>query len=143
MFQIQSSPALFLASRIRSLGVQVGTLFLREVQMPEANVTNARVVLTTAGSQEEARRIALELMERRLAACVNVLPQMESIYRWQGKIESATEWLLIIKTDVAVFARLCEAIQELHSYEVPECIVLEVVDGSEPYLQWIKENVLG
>ncbi len=111
--------------------------------MPEANVTNARVVLTTAGSQEEARRIALELMERHLAACVNVLPQMESIYRWQGKIESATEWLLIIKTDVAVFARLCEAIQELHSYEVPECIMLEITDGSGPYLQWIKENVLG
>jgi periplasmic divalent cation tolerance protein len=104
-------------------------------------MTDARVVLTTAGSQDEARKIASALVERRLAACVNILPQMESIYRWQGKVESATEWLLIIKTEVGVFRRLRDAVQELHSYDVPECIMLEVTHGSGPYLQWIKENV--
>ena len=106
-------------------------------------MTEARVVLTTAGSQDEARKIASALVDRRLAACVNIIPQIESIYRWEGKVESATEWLLIIKTDVAVFDRLREAIKEIHSYEVPECIMLEIADGSVPYLAWIKENVLG
>lgn len=104
-------------------------------------MTAARVVLTTAGSHEEAHRIARGLVERRLAACVNVLPQIESIYRWQGKVESATEWLLIIKTDVSAFPQLRSAIQELHSYDVPECIMLEITDGSGPYLKWIVENV--
>ena len=104
-------------------------------------MTEARVVLTTTGTQEEARRMATELVERRLAACVNIIPQIESIYRWEGKVESATECLLIIKTDVAAFDRLRKAIHELHSYEVPECIMLEIADGSVPYLDWIKKNV--
>ena len=104
-------------------------------------MTEARVVLTTAGSQDEARKIASALVDRRLAACVNIIPQIESIYRWEGKVESATEWLLIIKTDVAVFVRLREAINELHSYDVPECIMMEIADGSVPYLAWIRENV--
>jgi periplasmic divalent cation tolerance protein len=104
-------------------------------------MTSARVVLTTAGSHQEAQTIARALVERRLAACVNIVPQVESIYRWQGKVESATEWLLIIKTEIELFPQLRAAIQELHSYEVPECIMLEITDGSGPYLQWIKENV--
>ena len=104
-------------------------------------MTDARVVLTTAGSEEEARKIASGLVEQRLAACVNILPRIESIYRWQGKVENATEWLLIIKTQAGLFARVGEAIRQLHSYDVPECIMLEVTDGSEPYLEWIRENV--
>jgi periplasmic divalent cation tolerance protein len=104
-------------------------------------MTDAGVVLTTAGSQDEARKIAAALVERRLAACVNIVPSIESIYRWQGKVENATEWLLIIKTEVGLFHRLREAIQELHSYDLPECIMLEVTGGSAPYLDWIKENV--
>jgi periplasmic divalent cation tolerance protein len=104
-------------------------------------MTNARVVLTTAGSEEEARKIAHALVERSLAACVNILPRIESFYRWQGKVESATEWLLIIKTQTEAFVRVRSTIQELHSYDLPECIMLEIADGSEAYLNWIGENV--
>lgn len=104
-------------------------------------MSEARIVLTTAGSQEEARKIANALVERKLAACVNIVPQIESVYRWQGKIETATEWLLIIKTQAAAFERVRDAIKELHSYELPECVMLEVSNGSEAYLKWIVENV--
>jgi periplasmic divalent cation tolerance protein len=104
-------------------------------------MSTARIVLTTAGSQEEARKIAHALVERKLAACVNVVPQIESVYRWQGKVESATEWLLIIKTQAEAFERVRDAIQELHSYDLPECLMLDVSDGSPAYLNWIGENV--
>jgi periplasmic divalent cation tolerance protein len=104
-------------------------------------MTDKRLVLTTASSEEEARKIARHLVERRLAACVNVVPQIASIYRWQGKVEEAREWLLIIKTNAAAFAPVREAITELHSYEVPECICLNIEDGSAKYLQWIGESV--
>jgi periplasmic divalent cation tolerance protein len=105
-------------------------------------MNRACVVLTTAGSQEEARKIARSLVERRIAACVNIVPQIESIYRWQGKVESAGEWLLVIKTLDANFSRVCDAIQELHSYELPECIKLEISSASEKYLAWIVENLV-
>jgi periplasmic divalent cation tolerance protein len=105
-------------------------------------MTQARIVFTTAGSQEEARKLAHALVERRLAACVNIVPQIESVYRWQGKIESAAEWLLLIKTQVSAFDRVRETIQELHSYELPECVLLEVASGSSAYLDWIAENVI-
>jgi len=104
-------------------------------------MSNARIVLTTAGSQEEARKIAGALVEQRLAACVNILPAVESVYRWQGKVETATEWLLLIKTLDGSFDRVCQAVKELHSYDLPECIVLEVPAGSPEYLKWIAENV--
>jgi len=74
-------------------------------------MSDVRVVLTTAGSQEEAQKIAHALVERRLAACVNIVPEIESVYRWQGKVETATEWLLVIKTQASVFDRVREAIQ--------------------------------
>lgn len=104
-------------------------------------MTTARIVLTTAGSQEEARKIAQVLVERKLAACVNIVPAIESVYRWQGKVESATEWLLLIKSEAAAFERLRDAIQELHSYDLPECIMLEISDGGAGYLEWIRANV--
>jgi periplasmic divalent cation tolerance protein len=104
-------------------------------------MTNARIVLTTAGSQEEARKLAHALVERRLAACVNIVPQVESIYRWQGKIETAEEWLLLIKTQADLFDRVRNALKELHSYDLPECMMLEVAAGSPEYLGWIAENV--
>ena len=103
-------------------------------------MSNARIVLTTAGSPEEARKIAHALVERRLAACVNIVPQIESIYRWQQKIETATEWLLLIKTQAESFERIRAAIKELHSYELPECVMLDVAAGSQEYLAWIAEN---
>jgi periplasmic divalent cation tolerance protein len=102
-------------------------------------MTDKRIVLSTAGSEQEAHKIAHILVKRRLAACVNILPRVQSIYRWKGKIESAQEWLLLIKTKADKFPAVRDAIGELHSYEVPECIVLEIEDGSLPYLQWLEK----
>jgi periplasmic divalent cation tolerance protein len=106
-------------------------------------MTDKRIVLTTAGTKEEAYRIALGLVERRLAACVNLVPEVESVYRWQGKVEEAIEWLLVIKTTAAMFPQVREAIRELHSYELPECVCVAVEDGSAEYLEWVGEQVLG
>jgi periplasmic divalent cation tolerance protein len=102
-------------------------------------MTDKRIVLSTAGSEQEAHKIAHILVERRLAACVNILPQVQSIYRWKDEIESAQEWLLLIKTRADKFPAVRDAIGELHSYEVPECIVVEIEDGSLPYLQWLEK----
>jgi periplasmic divalent cation tolerance protein len=104
-------------------------------------MTDKRVVLTTCGSLEEARRIAQELVTRRLAACVNIIPQIESVYRWKDEVETATEYLLMIKTTAAAFKRLRDALLELHSYEVPECAQIVIEDGSAPYLAWIADSV--
>jgi len=104
-------------------------------------MTDIRVVLTTCGLLEEARTIAHALVERELAACVNIVPQVESVYRWKGEVETANEFLLVIKTTAGAFDRLRAALRELHSYEVPECIEVSVTDGSEAYLNWIAESV--
>jgi periplasmic divalent cation tolerance protein len=102
-------------------------------------MTDKRIVLSTAGSEEEARKIACELVERGLAACVNIVPQIESVYRWQGKIESSRESLLLIKTTVDQFEKVRDAISELHSYDLPECIALAIEDGSPEYLRWLAD----
>jgi periplasmic divalent cation tolerance protein len=104
-------------------------------------MTDKQIVLSTAGSEDEARKIARHLVERQLAACVNIVPQIESIYRWQGKVESSREWLLLIKTTADRFAEVRNAIRELHSYDVPECIAIAIEDGSAEYLQWITDSV--
>ena len=83
-------------------------------------MTDKRIVLCSAGSEDEARKIARHLVEQRLAACVNIVPRMESIYRWQGKLESSGEWLLLIKTTVERFPAVRDAIRDLHSSELPE-----------------------
>jgi len=101
-------------------------------------MTDKRLVLTTCGSSEEASRIARELIQRRLAACVNIVPQVLSMYRWQGEIES----LLVIKTTADAFERVQAAIRELHSYDLPECVSVAVDDGSVPYLDWIAASVV-
>ncbi len=100
-----------------------------------------KLVLTTSGSQEEARKIARALVERRLAACVNLVGPMASVYRWKGKVETAGEWLLIIKTSAEAIERVRKTIKELHSYELPECIELPIEGCSAEYLQWIGESV--
>ena len=102
-------------------------------------MTDKRIVLSTAGSEQEAHKIAHILVKRRLAACVNIVPQIQSIYRWKGEIESAQEWLLLIKTRADKFPAVRDAIGELHSYEVPECIVVAIEDGSLRYLQWLEQ----
>jgi len=104
-------------------------------------MTNLRLVLTTAESQNQARRIADALIERKLAACVNIVPGVQSIYRWKGKAEEAEEWLMWIKTTADAFERVCETIKELHTYELPECMCLAIEGGSPEYLRWIEESV--
>lgn len=99
------------------------------------------VVLVTCGSRPEARKIARALLERQLAACVNLLPgRVESVYRWKGKVERAREVLLLIKTSRRVFAALEKEIRRLHSYEVPEIIALPISAGSPAYLKWISQS---
>jgi len=104
-------------------------------------MTDKRVVLTTCASQEEGRRIATALVERRLAACINLVPNIESVYQWKGKVETTSEWLLLIKTTAGAIGTLQDAVRELHSYDVPEFVVLTIEDGSEAYLDWIGDSV--
>ena len=106
-------------------------------------MSDKKIVLTTAGSQEEAEKIAQALVERRLAACVNIVGPIHSVYRWQGTVESADEHLLLIKTTAASFDAVARAIRELHSYELPECIELSIEGGSAEYLKWIEQSVGG
>ncbi len=100
-------------------------------------MTTAVVVLSTAGSTEEAERIATALVAERLAACVNLVAPLTSIYRWQGAIERASEVLLVIKTRRALATKLVARLRALHSYDVPEAIVLPITAGSAPYLRWL------
>jgi periplasmic divalent cation tolerance protein len=99
------------------------------------------VVLSTVGTAEDAERIARALVEQRLAACVNVVPGLVSIYRWKGKVERDDERLLVIKTRRERFAALREALAALHPYEVPEILALAVEEGSSAYLGWLDESV--
>ena len=108
--------------------------------MPESASTS-RVVLTTAGSQEQAVSIGRGLVERRLAACVNLVERCCSIYRWKGEIVAEGEVLLLIKTEQSQLDELERALRELHSYDVPELLVLDVAGGSADYLQWLGDNV--
>jgi periplasmic divalent cation tolerance protein len=103
-------------------------------------MTDKQIVLTTAGSELEARKIARHLVEHHLAACVNIVPRVTSIYRWQGNIAEAAEWLLLVKTTETAFDEVRSAITKLHSYELPECVCLEIENGSAAYLQWIGDN---
>jgi periplasmic divalent cation tolerance protein len=104
-------------------------------------MTDKILVLATASSKDEARKIARDLVERLLAACVNIVPQVGSIYRWEGEVEEAEEWLLIIKTTRPAFERVRDAIKELHSYDVPECVCVSIEEGSVEYLSWIGQSV--
>jgi periplasmic divalent cation tolerance protein len=105
-------------------------------------MTDKIVVLVTCGSAKEARRVARALVERRIAACGNVVEApIRAIYWWKGKVESAKEYLLVIKTSRKRFAALRDAVKRLHSYEVPEIIALPIARGSREYLRWISECV--
>lgn len=103
--------------------------------------TDCVQVLTTAGSEEEAGLIAGVLVEKRLAACVQVVGPIVSRYRWQGQIEEAREWQCLVKTTAAAYEAVEAAIREVHSYDEPEIIATPIVAGSSGYLAWIDENV--
>lgn len=106
-------------------------------------MTDKIVVLCTCGSAEEAAALAGRLVEARLAACVNVVGGAQSVYRWKGAVETAAEWLLIIKTSRDRFHALRAEIEAHHSYEVPEILALAVVDGSAAYLDWLEAELRG
>jgi periplasmic divalent cation tolerance protein len=102
-------------------------------------MVDAIVALVTCGSEEEATKIANLLVEEHLAACVNIIPPVRSLYRWEGKIWDEREWILIIKTQKKRFEELEKKVKSLHSYSVPEIIGLPVVEGSASYLKWLEE----
>jgi periplasmic divalent cation tolerance protein len=102
------------------------------------DATDLAVVLITAGERAEAERVARALLEARLAACVNLVPGMTSLYWWEGKIEQAEEVLLVVKTRLALMPRLLEAVRAAHSYEVFEAVALPIQDGSPEYLRWLR-----
>jgi periplasmic divalent cation tolerance protein len=106
-------------------------------------MTEYVVVYITAPGEEEAEKIARALLENRLAACVNIVRGVRSIYRWQGKIEDNAEVLMIVKTRRALLGRLKETVKRLHGYSVPEIIALPVVEGTEEYLAWLMEETSG
>lgn len=99
------------------------------------------VVFVTAGSQPEARRIARALLEQRLVACVNIVPGVESHYWWEGKMDHAREWLLVMKTRRSRFRAVERAVKQLHSYQVPEIIALPLSAGQADYLRWIDASL--
>lgn len=103
----------------------------------------ARIALSTAGSMEEAQNLAQALVERRVAACVNLIPNLTSVYYWQGAVEENSEVMLVIKTTAEQLAAVEAMFRELHSYEVPEFLVLHVESASQPYLDWLLSNVKG
>jgi len=98
------------------------------------------VVYVTAGSPAEGDRLARALVDERLAACVNRLGPVQSVYRWEGKIEQSEEQLLIIKTQRRLFAALEKRVRELHSYSVPEIVALPIIEGSQDYLRWLGDQ---
>jgi periplasmic divalent cation tolerance protein len=104
-------------------------------------MTDKIVILSTCGSAEEAEKIAARLVEAQVAACVNIVPGIRSVYGWKGAVERATEWLLLIKTRQELFGRVAAEVRRLHSYQVPELIALPVTAGSESYLAWLDGEV--
>jgi periplasmic divalent cation tolerance protein len=104
------------------------------------NAGRYRIVLVTCGSVGEARKIAYIVVEKKLAACANLVPGVESIYRWKGKVERAREILMIVKTTATRLPELEREVKRAHSYDVPEFIVLPILAGSEKYLQWISAS---
>lgn len=99
-----------------------------------------RIVLSTAGSEEEGARIAKSLLERKLCACVNLVPKVRSLYRWEGAVQDDAEVLLIMKTTQDKLQALADHLAEIHSYEVPEVLAVAVDQGSASYLEWLAES---
>ena len=101
------------------------------------------VIFVTASNKDEAEKISNQLVEDRLAACVNIVDGVTSIFRWEEKIDKADEVLLIIKTKKVLFSQIAKTIKSLHSYTIPEIIAIPIVEGSEDYLAWVEGEVGG
>jgi periplasmic divalent cation tolerance protein len=108
--------------------------------MPDA-APSVRLVLTTTANSEEARSLGRTLVEERLAACATLVPTVESIYRWEGKVETATETLLLLKTGSEQLAALERRLYELHSYQTPEFVVLDAAGVGRSYLEWLHASL--
>jgi periplasmic divalent cation tolerance protein len=104
-------------------------------------MTDKIVLVTTCESAAEAERIASTLVDSRLAACVNILPGVTSVYRWKGSVERASEIVLLIKTSRPLLRSVQAEVERLHSYELPEVIALQIVDGSERYIEWLSQGL--
>jgi periplasmic divalent cation tolerance protein len=104
-------------------------------------MTDALIVFCTCANEREAQKLAHSLVSEGAAACVNIIPAIESVYRWEGKIETAREVLLLIKTTRGLFPSLRESILKLHSYDTPEVIAVAVTDGSTKYLAWLGATI--
>lgn len=112
---------------------------------PRSPLRTARstcIVLSTAGNPSQARRLALQLVRERAAACVNVVPRIESVYWWKGRVERGGESLLILKTTRGRLATLCRKLKSLHPYELPEILVLPPSHADPDYLQWLEESLM-
>jgi len=99
------------------------------------------VLLITAGSIEEAQQISRALLEQKKVACVNIVPQISSLFWWQGKIDSESEVLLLAKTKASKLPEILDLVREIHSYDVPEVIALPILDGNREYLEWIDKEI--
>ena len=104
-------------------------------------MTDKIVVFSTCATEEEAGRIARNLVEMRLAACVNVLPGIRSFYRWKGAVEEADEYMLVIKSSRGLFDRLRVELEKAHTYEVPEAVAVGILAGAPNYLAWVDQSV--
>jgi len=112
---------------------------VREIAM-ELEADSVVVVLVTTQS-DQASRVAHHLVDNRVAACVNIVPEIRSVYRWEGNVEEDSECLLLIKTTKLMYEAVSTAVREVHPYSVPEIIALPLVDGYDGYLRWVRENV--
>lgn len=104
-------------------------------------MTDKIVVFSTCESHQEAEKIATSLVEKRLAACVNLIPGVQSIYRWRGAVERSKEFLLVIKSSRELLRDLQAELSRMHSYEIPEVLALSIVDGAEDYLNWMEREL--
>jgi periplasmic divalent cation tolerance protein len=104
-------------------------------------MTDKIVVLVTGGSVRECKKIARHLLDKRLIACANVIPSIQSLYNWKGKVADEKECLMLLKSSRDLFAALQSEVEKLHSYSVPEVIALPIIDGAPNYLNWIGESV--
>jgi periplasmic divalent cation tolerance protein len=101
------------------------------------NKTDSIIILITTGSEEEAHKIGESLVKGKKAACVNIVPGIDSLFWWEDKIESTRESLLLVKTKASLFPEIVELVKRTHSYEVPEIIALPIIAGTEDYLKWL------